>query len=133
MPEDLRRILWLRIGAHPAIVALVTVLVFTVLRRIFKLVKVAQTTNYFPKRYTPFQPFVLPGALFATSSWTDGVNWHWVRRFQTYSQNETVNLVPLLAGSAGLWTSNIDIGRQIVAGSHRSSFIRPGWTTLIFR
>lgn len=42
MPEDLRQILWLRIGAHPAIVALVTVLVFTVLRRIFKLVKVAQ-------------------------------------------------------------------------------------------
>ncbi|KAJ7359259.1 hypothetical protein DFH08DRAFT_845543 [Mycena albidolilacea] len=130
MPEDLRKTIWVRTSAHPAIVALVTLLVFAVLRRIFRLVKVARTTSYFPKRYTPFHPFVLPGSLFTTSSWIDGRNWHWVRRFQTYSHNETVNLVPILTGSATLWTSNIDIGRQIVAESPRSSFIKSSWSLL---
>jgi hypothetical protein len=42
MPEDLRKTIWVRTSAHPAIVALVTLLVFAFLRRIFRLVKVAR-------------------------------------------------------------------------------------------
>ncbi|KAF7360369.1 hypothetical protein MVEN_00766600 [Mycena venus] len=108
----------------PTAVLLVTYLMILVLRRIFSLVKVTRTTSHFPKLYTPFQPFALPGALLKTSSWNDGRDWHWVRRFQTYNKNETVNLIPILSGIPGLWTSNMDIGRQIVGGSHRSSFAK---------
>ncbi|KAF8138095.1 cytochrome P450, partial [Mycena galopus ATCC 62051] len=82
-----------------------------------------------PRLYTPFQPFTLPGVLFTTCFWNHGRDWHWVRRFQTYTQHETVHLVPVLTGIPGLWTSNMDIGRQITAGGHRSSFIKPPAST----
>ncbi|KAJ6470065.1 cytochrome P450 [Mycena vitilis] len=92
-----------------------------------------KTPSYFPKVYTSFQPFALPGLLFPTTYWSTGFDWHWVRRFQTYTQNnETVNLVPLLSGTPGLWTTNMDIGRQIAAGGPRSSFIKPIWSSRVF-
>ncbi|KAJ7892768.1 cytochrome P450 [Mycena olivaceomarginata] len=125
MVENLRGIPWLQAGIKPVTIVLVTLWGLNVLRRLFSLVK---TTSYFPKLYTPFQPFTLPGAPFTTSSRIAGRDWHWVRRFQTYSQNETVNVVPLLFGASGLWTSNLDIGRQIVAGPPRSSFIKAPWS-----
>ncbi|KAJ7100252.1 cytochrome P450, partial [Mycena belliarum] len=84
-----------------------------------------QSVNYFPKVYTAFQPFALPGVLIPTTSYTTGLDWHWVRRSHTYASNETVNVVPVLSGIAGLWTSNMDIGRQVAAGGHRSNFIKP--------
>ncbi|KAJ6488014.1 cytochrome P450, partial [Mycena sanguinolenta] len=76
-----------------------------------------------------FQPFNIPGALFTTSFWNRGRDWHWVRRFETYRQQETVRLVPILAGKPEVWTSNMDIGRQIAVGSHRCDFMKPAWST----
>ncbi|KAJ7662974.1 cytochrome P450, partial [Mycena rosella] len=40
-------------------------------------------------------------------------------------QNETINLVPIISGIPGLWTSNIDISRQVTAGGHKTNFIKP--------
>ncbi|KAJ6588862.1 cytochrome P450 [Mycena capillaripes] len=116
---------WLEGRIKPAAIGLVALFGFNALRRLFRLVKGARTASYFPKIYTPFQPFVFPGLLFQTSSWNAGPDWHWVRRSKTYTQNETVNLVPLFFGIPGLWTSNIDIGRQVAAGSQRSNFNKP--------
>ncbi|KAJ7158345.1 cytochrome P450 [Mycena crocata] len=110
------------IKVKPVVLAL---LGFLALRQILKLLDVSRSSSPFPKVYAAFQPFALPGLLFPTTSWTTGFDWHWVRRFQTYAQNETVNVVPVLSGIPGLWTSNIDIGRQIAAGGHRSSFVKP--------
>ncbi|KAJ7359256.1 cytochrome P450 [Mycena albidolilacea] len=132
MVENLRGIPWLQAGVKPVTIVLVTLWGLNVLRRLFSLVKVARTTSYFPKLYTPFQPFTLPGALFTTSSRIAGRDWHWVRHFRTYSQNETVNVVPLLFGASALWTSNLDIGRQILAGPPRSSFIKAPWSNRAF-
>ncbi|KAF8135992.1 cytochrome P450 [Mycena galopus ATCC 62051] len=125
MPENLNKTSWLTAGVQPAVVAFVTLLGFAALRRISILVKAARTTDYFPNLYTPFNPFSLPGGLLTTSSWNDGRDWHWVRRFQTYRQSETVNLVPIFFGKPVLWSSNIEIGRQVAAGGHRSSFVKP--------
>ncbi|KAJ6595776.1 cytochrome P450 [Mycena vulgaris] len=105
---------------------------FFALRRIYRLLKASQTVKYFPKVYTAFQPFALPGLLFPTTSISTGLNWHWVRRFQTYASNETVNVVPVLSGIPGLWTSNMDIGRQVAAGGHRSSFVKPAAANIAF-
>ncbi|KAF7344594.1 hypothetical protein MSAN_01941500 [Mycena sanguinolenta] len=105
---------------------------FSVLRRIFRFVKVALTPSEFPKLYTPLYPFGFPGALFTSSWWNDGRDWHWVRRFQTYRKGETVLVVPILTGKSALWSSNIDIGRQVAAGGHRSDFIKPPRSTRTF-
>ncbi|KAF7344608.1 hypothetical protein MSAN_01943000 [Mycena sanguinolenta] len=35
----------------------------------------------------------------------------------------------MLAGQPELWTSNVDIERQITAGSHRCDFMKPAWFT----
>ncbi|KAJ6488028.1 cytochrome P450 [Mycena sanguinolenta] len=119
MPESSSRISWSQL-----IAVLVTLWGFSLLRRIFRVVKVALTPSEFPKLYTPLYPFSFPGGLFTSSSWIDGRDWHWVRRFQTYRQSETVLVVPILAGKPALWSSNIDIGHQ-VTGGHRSTFIKP--------
>ncbi|KAJ7512690.1 cytochrome P450 [Mycena galericulata] len=115
---------FLGIQVKPLFVVWATLGFFAV-RRVFRVLKALQGPGYFPKIYTAFQPFALPGLLFPTTPWTTGLDWHWVRRFQTYAQNETVNVVPILSGIPGLWTSNMDIGRQIAAGGHRSSFVKP--------
>ncbi|KAJ6488022.1 cytochrome P450 [Mycena sanguinolenta] len=120
MLESSSRISWSQLFA-----VLAALWGFSLLRRIFRVVKVALTPSEFPKLYTPLYPFSFPGGLFTTSSWIDGRDWHWVRRSQIYRQSETVLVVPILSGKPGLWSSNIDIGRQIAAGGHRSNFIKP--------
>ncbi|KAF7344596.1 hypothetical protein MSAN_01941700 [Mycena sanguinolenta] len=98
---------------------------FGVLWRIFSIINVVLTPSEFPKLYTPFNPFSFPGGLLTSGSWNDGRDWHWVRRFQTYRESETVLVVPILTGKPALWSSNMDIGRQVAAGGHRSDFIKP--------
>ncbi|KAJ7269924.1 cytochrome P450 [Mycena rebaudengoi] len=107
------------------ITGLLTGLTFIVLRRASSLLTIFRSRIHFPKLYTAFEPFALPGALIPTTRWTTGASWHWIRRFQSYKNAETVNLVPVISGKSVLWTSNIDIGRQ-VAGGNRTSFIKPG-------
>ncbi|KAJ7686679.1 cytochrome P450 [Mycena rosella] len=115
------------------VAAVLATLGFVAFRRIYRLLKAYQTVNFFPKVYTAFQPFALPGLLVPTTKiWTTGLDWHWVRKSQTYASNETVNLIPVLAGVPGLWTSNMEIGRQIAAGGHRSSFIKPPDSNNVF-
>ncbi|KAF7318973.1 hypothetical protein HMN09_00233300 [Mycena chlorophos] len=89
---------------------------------VFKLIR---TTSHFPRILTLCQPLALPGVLLPTTSWSIGYSWHWVRRFQTYAQSETVELIPLISGYTNLWTNNVDIARQVVVGSHRSKFFKP--------
>ncbi|KAJ7485307.1 cytochrome P450 [Mycena latifolia] len=128
------RILFLEVEISPLVLVLATI-VFLVLRRTYiflALSRVRSTVDCFPKVYTTFQPFFLPGLLFPTTFLSTGLDWHWVRRFQTYASNETVNLVPVLSGIPELWTSNMDIGRQITAGGDRSSFIKPVSINAVF-
>ncbi|KAJ7634855.1 cytochrome P450 [Roridomyces roridus] len=108
----------------PATAILLTLGLFA-LRRIFTLWKAFRSPTFFPRVYTPFYPFKLPGAVLPTTAWTTGADWHWVRRFQTYARGETVSVFPIIAGTPRLWTSNINIGRQVAAGGHRSNFIKP--------
>ncbi|KAF4583601.1 hypothetical protein EYR38_002356 [Pleurotus pulmonarius] len=40
-------------------------------------------------------------------------------------KNESFSVIPWLLGPAGIFTSNIDVARQVVAGGQKSSFIKP--------
>ena len=38
---------------------------------------------------------------------------------------ETVAILPLLAGKVRIWTSNLDVARQVVAGGPQSIWFKP--------
>jgi len=52
--------------------------------------------------------------------------WHY-KTYQVYKKyrSENVSFVPFIYGSPGIYTSNLDVARQVVAGGHKSSFIKP--------
>lgn len=47
--------------------------------------------------------------------------------FLVYKQfrSENVSVVPFISGVPGIYTSNLDVGRQVISGGHKSSFIKP--------
>ncbi|KAK7044658.1 cytochrome P450 [Favolaschia claudopus] len=100
-----------------------------IIRRILSVLRIWLAPSIFPREYTAFQPLQLPGVLLPTTSWTTGLDWQWVRRAKLYNRGETVALTPIFAGSPNLWTSNMDIGRQVIPGSHKSSFWKPQWAS----
>ncbi|KAJ7634851.1 cytochrome P450 [Roridomyces roridus] len=102
-----------------------------VLQRILAVLRAsrAKGPSLFPKVYTPFYPVSLLGVILPTTAFTTGLDWHWVRRSKIYTRNETVNVFPILGGAPGLWTSNMDVGRQIAAGGQRSDFAKPDSAT----
>ncbi|KAF7360370.1 hypothetical protein MVEN_00766700 [Mycena venus] len=108
-------------GLKPAVIALATLLGLTALRRVFSLVKVVRSPSYFPKLWTPLQPFTVPGVLFktaSTSSWNHGRDWHWVRRYQSTDRlpaHESKNIDGPI--------SILDV--KLRMGSQRSSFFKP--------
>ncbi|KAJ7266971.1 cytochrome P450 [Mycena haematopus] len=102
------------------------------LRRILTIVRILTAPSFFPRVHTAFEPLTLPGVLIPTTPWTTGLDWHWVRRFQLYTQSETVALTPIISGSPGLWTSNVEVGRQVLAGSDETSFCKPQWASQPF-
>ncbi|KAF7318965.1 hypothetical protein HMN09_00232500 [Mycena chlorophos] len=94
------------------------------------LLNVLTSKAHFPRIYTAFHPLAIPGAVLPTSTLTTGRSWHWTRRFSTYvtAHSETIDLVPLLSGVPSIWTTNVDIARQVVVGSHRTKFQKPEWS-----
>jgi len=113
-----------RVTANVVSVSLAALSVFIV-SRIVKLLNGIKVVSNLPGIRAPFQPLALPGALFPTSWWNSGLDLHWARRFQLYKESEVVSVVPFLRGVPGLYTSNLDVARQVSAGGHRSPFIKP--------
>ncbi|KAJ7064839.1 cytochrome P450 [Mycena amicta] len=111
-------------NVHPSSAVVAVLGIYAVIHAI-DLFNLLRTKSFFPRVYTTFQPFALPGVLLPTTAWSTGYTWHWVRRFQTYTRSETVQLVPIFSGISNLWTSNIDIARQVVVGANRSKFFKP--------
>ncbi|KAJ7590446.1 cytochrome P450 [Mycena floridula] len=111
-----------RVFNGPTLVAALAVFVVS---RIWKLHAGIKAVSSMPGFRTPFYPLALPGVLFNTRWWTKGYDLAWKRRFELYKSAETFSVVPFLAGPVGLYTSNIDIARQVVIGGHKTSFIKP--------
>jgi len=127
-PRDISGII---LDVQPRTAIIVVLSLYTFLRA-FTVLKMLQASSFFPRSYTAFQPFALPGLLLPTTSWTTGLYWHWIRRFETYKQSETINLIPIVSGIPGLWTSNVDIARQVAVGAHKVKFNKPEGTNDVF-
>ncbi|KAF7342838.1 hypothetical protein MSAN_01999800 [Mycena sanguinolenta] len=98
----------------------------------YKTVQLLVTPSVLPQIRTAFQPLGLPGVLLPTTSWTTGLDWNWVRRFEAYAQGETVAITSILGGRQAIWTSNMEIGRQVIVGSHKTSFYKSAESTATF-
>ncbi|PFH49865.1 hypothetical protein AMATHDRAFT_4487 [Amanita thiersii Skay4041] len=107
-------------------IALACFLSFTI-SRVAKLYNGLKAVGYLPGFRIPFQPTAAPGAILPTTRWNPGMfgPWKWRHWFYKKFNNETVSIVPFIMGEPALYTSNLDIARQVVAGGHKSSFIKP--------
>ncbi|RDB29811.1 hypothetical protein Hypma_014185 [Hypsizygus marmoreus] len=98
-----------------------------VVSRVMKLLSGIRTVNHLPGLRVPFQPLDVPGAMLPTTWWNPGLHFTWKRRFTFYKefQNENVSIVPFISGVPSIFTSNLDVARQVAAGGHKTSFIKP--------
>ncbi|KAG6829040.1 hypothetical protein H0H87_012773, partial [Tephrocybe sp. NHM501043] len=95
--------------------------------RVFKLTRGISDVNRLPGMRIPFQPLAAPGALIPTSWWNPGLRFPWLWRYTFYKryQNENVSMIPFISGIPGIYTSNLDVARQVAGGGHKSNFIKP--------
>ncbi|KIK06373.1 hypothetical protein K443DRAFT_674356 [Laccaria amethystina LaAM-08-1] len=75
----------------------------------------------------PFYPLDLPGAVIPTLSWNPGLAATWLWRHTLYQrfQNENFSIVSFLAGPPAIYTSNLDVARQVAVGGHKVPFVKP--------
>ncbi|KAL0069552.1 hypothetical protein AAF712_003210 [Marasmius tenuissimus] len=65
------------------------------------------------------------GASIKTRWWQVGLDFTWERRQELYRNHETISSIPWLFGAPVLYTTNIDVMRQIISvGQTRSTFIK---------
>ncbi|KAF8816637.1 cytochrome P450 [Phlegmacium glaucopus] len=86
-----------------------------------------KAVSYLPGLRVPFHPFAPPGVFLPTSWWNPGgsFNWAWRHTFYKKYRNETVSLVPFLVGEPTLYSSSLDVARQISGGGTKNNFIKP--------
>ncbi|KAJ3761578.1 cytochrome P450 [Lentinula raphanica] len=108
----------------PVLVALITIFI---LSRILTTVHKLRAVNHLPGLRPPFSPLGLPGVLIPSSWWNTSQDVHWARRFSLYTDNETVSIVPFLIGQPLIWTSNLNVARQVASGN-RTVFFKPSWS-----
>ncbi|KAL5531294.1 hypothetical protein ACEPAG_4171 [Sanghuangporus baumii] len=86
-----------------------------------------KAVSYLPGLRCLFEPFTFFGAVTPESRWHPGLNFQWSQRLTLYTRygSDTISIVPLLWGSPRIWTANLDVARQIVAGGPTSPWIKP--------
>ncbi|KAG5633566.1 hypothetical protein H0H81_006811 [Sphagnurus paluster] len=84
----------------------------------------SQSVNYLPGYRVPLQPYTFPSGLFASSWWNVGVDKFWLARttllffnleYQEFG-TETISAVPFIYGVPTLFTSNLDVAKQVLSG-----------------
>lgn len=106
---------------------LVAVMAIFLLSRVAKFVQGLKAVNYLPGYRVLFWPIHIPGVLLPTKWWNMGQEFMWRRRFDVYRnfKSENFSVVTWISGPAGIYTSNIDVARQVVTGGLTSSFLKP--------
>ncbi|PBK68763.1 cytochrome P450 [Armillaria solidipes] len=95
-----------------------------VISRVLRFRHKLQAANNLPGYRPMFYPLGPPGAFLNSTRWHNGVDMHWARRFQMYRSGENVSVVPWLGGPSAIYTSNLDVTRQVASGGHKSDFIK---------
>ncbi|KAF9553104.1 cytochrome P450 [Agrocybe pediades] len=93
-----------------------------------------QTVRDLPGFRILFHPLNLPGVILPTSWWNPGYLFPWYWRDSAYKRygNDTISVVPFLAGPTGFYTSNLDVARQVITGAHKCSFFKHENSTQAF-
>ncbi|KAK0203454.1 cytochrome P450 [Desarmillaria ectypa] len=125
MATDYSSVLFPLDGQSKWISILWTVLCVVVIYRVLRFRHKLQAANYLPGYRPIFYPLGPPGAFFYSTRWHNGVDMHWTRRFQMYRSGENVSVVPWLGGPSAIYTSNLDVTRQVASGGQKSDFIKP--------
>ncbi|KAG7441096.1 cytochrome P450 [Guyanagaster necrorhizus] len=113
-------------GAQPKwITVLWAVVCVAVISRVLQFRHKLQAANNLPGYRPVFYPLGPPGAFFSSTRWYNGIDLHWARRFQMYRSGENVSVVPWFGGPPAIYTSNLDVTRQVASGGHKSDFIKP--------
>ncbi|KAF8168572.1 cytochrome P450 [Pholiota molesta] len=98
------------------------------LSRIHKLFAGLKAVSYMHGLRIPLQPFSIFGALLPTTSWNPGVQFVWLWRHHLYKQfpnhSDTYSMVPFIYGEASIFTSNLDVLRQLVGSGHKTDFVK---------
>ena len=103
-----------------------------------------------PGMRVPFQPLNVPGALLPTAWWNPSVYFTWSWRstcaILSFNKNithltiyavyrkygsESVSIVPFIAGVPSIYTTNLEIARQVVPGLHKTGFRKPRYSARV--
>ncbi|KAI0064333.1 cytochrome P450 [Artomyces pyxidatus] len=107
-------------------------LVFIV-SRVLKLVNGLKAVSWLPGFRLPLDQLGPPGALIPYCWWNRGMYLTWNERFTFYQgwNSETVSSVPFLIGPPAIYTSSVEVARQIVGGGPKSAWIKTLGTTRV--
>ncbi|KAH9973784.1 cytochrome P450 [Lactifluus volemus] len=80
-----------------------------------------------PGPWVPFSPFSPLGASLPTCWWNPGVAWVWEWRWSFYKKwgSEIVSFVPFLLGPPLIFTSSLEVARQILTGGNHLMWAKP--------
>ncbi|KAI0323886.1 cytochrome P450 [Cubamyces sp. BRFM 1775] len=97
--------------------ALITALLVFIGSRIVNYFKYAKQTAYLPGLRSLATPISLFGASFPTGRFNPGRDWQWQWRKETYARygTETISCLPILFGGPAIYTSSLEVARQIVS------------------
>ncbi|KAJ3550511.1 hypothetical protein NM688_g5063 [Phlebia brevispora] len=107
-------------------VAVAGVVIFIV-SRVLKYFDGLRSVSYIPGIRCAFDPLDFPGGALPSTWWNPGTDLIWLKRFELYRMygSDTVSIVPFLSGHAQLFSANLDVARQVVAGGLKSAWIKP--------
>ncbi|PFH48659.1 hypothetical protein AMATHDRAFT_49320 [Amanita thiersii Skay4041] len=109
-------------------IAFTLALMFAISRvvKLYYGLKLDIAVSHLPGLRVPFQPTASLGAILPTTWWNPGLlfTWKWRNWLYQNFENETISVVSFITGIPALYTSNLEVARQVVGGGANSSFIK---------
>ncbi|KAI0061763.1 cytochrome P450 [Artomyces pyxidatus] len=101
-----------------------TLLLFFIVSRVLKFIRGLKAVSWLPGLRTALEQ---PEGLLPTGRWNPGLYLIWNERFTLYQKwnSETVSIVPFLTGKPAIYTSSLEVTRQIVGGGPKSAWVKP--------
>ncbi|EPQ50621.1 cytochrome P450 [Gloeophyllum trabeum ATCC 11539] len=95
--------------------ALVVVSVFFAISRVLAYITALKRVSHMPGLRCALAPMAFPGAIFPTTFWNPGLLWPWEWRKSAYQQFQahTISCVPFLSGPPSIYTSSVEVAKQI--------------------
>ncbi|KAF9258195.1 cytochrome P450 [Marasmius fiardii PR-910] len=109
------------------------VVVIVVIGRVLAFQKACRAVNNLPGIRSPFSPFGAAGAILGSTWFQTGYDEPSDNRGENvpvYRTHETISAVPWLYGAPTIFTSNLDVMKQVISTSGKASFGKNRETTL---